>query len=127
MDIEFDKSMKFRYHCKKDAKKLATILGVAYSARNFVTKNQLLTFYNAYMTSTIEYGLLIYGNIYKTHLDEIFKMQKKNKQGHFLKRKMDAIRNIMTKFNLLTVYELFDNKIFKFVCSTNSENLSQLI
>ena len=62
LGITFDKSMKFTYHCKKVAKKLATFSAVAYRARNFFTKNQLLIFYNAYEKSTIEYGLLIYGN-----------------------------------------------------------------
>ena len=111
----FDKLMKFTYHCKKDAKKIATFSGVAYRARNYFTKNQLLIFYNAYVKSTMEYGLLIYGNTYKTHLDEIYKMQKIICKAIFFKRKTDVIRNIMTKYHLLTVYEVFANNIFKFM------------
>ena len=107
--------MKFMYHCKKVAKKLATFLGVAYRATNYFAKNQLLIFYNAYVKSTIEHGLLIYGNTYKTHLDEIFKMQKRICRAIFCKRKTDAIGNIMTKYHLLTVYEFFANNIFKFM------------
>ena len=44
LGINFDKSMKFWYHCKKVAKKLAKLLGVAYRARNYFTKNQMLIF-----------------------------------------------------------------------------------
>ena len=75
----------------------------------------MLTFYNAYVKSTIEYGLSIYGNTYKTDLDEIYKMQKRICRAIFFKRKTDAIRNIMTKYRLLTVYKLFANYIFKFM------------
>ena len=63
---------------KKVAKKLEKFLVVAYRARNFLTKNQMITFYNAYLKPKIGNGLLIYGNTYNTHLNEIYKTQKKN-------------------------------------------------
>ena len=75
----------------------------------------MLTFYNAYVKSTLEYGLLINGNLFKTHLDKIYKMQKRICRAIFFKRKTDAIRNIMTKYHLLTLNELFANNIFKFM------------
>ena len=107
--------MKFTYHCKKVAKKFAKFLGVAYRARNYFAKNQMLIFYNACLKSIIEYGLLIYGNTYNTHLDEIYKMRKRICRAIFPKRKTDATENFMTNYHLLSFYELFVNIIFKFI------------
>ena len=83
--------------------------------QEIISLNQMLTFYNAYVKSRIEYGLLIYGNFYMTHLDEIYKMQKRIYRAIFFKRKTDVIKNIMTKYHLLTVYYFFANNILKFM------------
>ena len=55
-------------------------------------KSQILTFYNAYEKSTIEYGLSIYGSTYETHFDDFCKMLKKYVGPLSFKRKADAFR-----------------------------------
>ena len=53
--------------------------GVVYRSKNFVSQNQLISFYNAFAKSGIGFGLLEYGNKSKNILNEIFDVSKKTK------------------------------------------------
>ena len=111
---------------KKLAKKLAKFSGVAYSARIYFTKNQISTFYNADVKSTIEYGLLIYGNTYRTHIDEIHKMEQEYVGPFSLNEKRVRLR-ISWQNIIFLPFMKFLLKIFSNLCSANSEDLCQLI
>ena len=53
----------------------------------FAIKSQMLTIYNVFLKSTIEYGLLFYRNTYKTHINEIYKVQRRICRVIYFERK----------------------------------------
>ena len=70
-------------------------------------------FYITYARRVRQYGIMVYGCIYKSHLDEIYKMQKKNNEAVFFKRNLNSAREIMNENGIPLVFEMFCTKRFK--------------
>ena len=67
----------------------------------------LLHFYHAYVTSVIKYGLLNYGSTRKTHLENIHNAQRRIIRAIFFKKPQNSLCEILTKYNILNIHELY--------------------
>ena len=67
----------------------------------------LLQIYHAYVTSVIKYGLLNYGSTRKTHLENIYKAQRRIIRAFFLKKPQNSLCEILTRYTIFNFYELY--------------------
>ena len=95
------------------SKKLNQFCGVAYQARHFFSRKQLVRFYDAYIKSRISYGLSIYGNTSENHLSEIFKAEKRINRSIYFKRSWESAHEIMNKSPHATVFEPYFIELLK--------------
>ena len=70
LGINIEPKLIFIEHISSINKKLSRFWGLVYKATLYFSKTQLLHFYTSYAESVIFYGFLVYGNTYKTHLEE---------------------------------------------------------
>ena len=83
-----------------------------FKIRNFFTKLQLLTFYNSYVKSSIEYGILICCSACKTDLNKILRCRKRICRIMSSKMWTDHITTFMHINSILLVFELYMSAVF---------------
>ena len=69
--------------------------------------------YHSFAVSVIQYGVLIYGCTYKSHLNEILKLQRRIIRAIFYLRKTDSLEHIIQVNKLFTVFELHVREVFR--------------
>ena len=113
LGLKIDNKLSFKQHICGIVKKLSTFCGIVYKCREVFPRASLLLFYRAYAQSVIQYGILIYGNTYKTHLDSILKLQKRITRALFFKRKFEPITQYMSEHKIYSVFNMFLKSLFK--------------
>ena len=107
LGIHLDKNLTFREHANYLTKKLNKFCGLIYKIRHMYQRKFLLQFYHAYVTSVIKYGLLNYGSTRKTHLENIYKVQRRIIRAIFFKKPQNSLCEILTKYTIFNIYELY--------------------
>ena len=81
--------------------------------RHFLSKEVTLPYNNFYSEPVIQYGILVYGSTYKTHLNRIATMQRKLFRLIFIKRRTESIETEMINARILSVPQLYVYGIMK--------------
>ena len=63
-------------------------------------------FYHSYARSIISYGLLVYSSATKTNIDLIEKAQGRILRAIFFKKCTERLSTVLTKYKILTAFEL---------------------
>lgn len=95
-------------------KKLSTTCFVLWQLRGYVTTDILITYY-AYVYSTLNYGILCWGNC--TRVSEVLILQKRILRIMTFKSPRYSCRDLFKQFNLLTVTSIY---ILNCVCYVRS-------
>ena len=77
LGLLLDEHLSRKYHLNELSKKLARYCGLFFKIRNFMSHEILICLYNALFLSFLQYGIIVWGQTYKTHIDPLFKIQKK--------------------------------------------------
>ena len=77
LGVTLDPSLAWKSHIDTIIKKVSQKVGLISYLRHYLPKSALLLFYNCFILPHIMYCIEIWGNTYKTHLDRIFKFQKR--------------------------------------------------
>lgn len=72
-----DDQLKWKEHINFIANKISRLTGILCKARHFVTRSLLKSIYYALIYPYIFYGNVVWANAYQTHLEKIYKLQKK--------------------------------------------------
>lgn len=104
------------------SKKLATQCFVIWQLRNKVGLDILKSYYYAYVHSSINYGIMCWGNSARSN--EILTIQKKIIRTILFKSRTTSCRELFKKLNLLTVPSLYIFNSVIFV-KTNPEHFVQ--
>ena len=103
----WDKNLTLREHANYLTKKLIKFCGFFNKIRHIYQRKFLLQFYHAYVTSVIKNGLLNYGSTRKTHLENIYKAQRRIIRAKFFKKPQNSFCEILTKYTIFIFYELY--------------------
>ena len=68
LGVYIDKELKFLDHIDSLKKKLSKAVGIASQLWYFVSRDVLLKYYNFYVKPILQYGILVYGCTFITHL-----------------------------------------------------------
>ena len=101
LGIILDAHLTWKPHISHVSKKIAKTNGILTRLKNFLPPNILLLLYNSLILPYLNYGILVWG----THLDSIFKLQKKSVRI-ILKAKYNAHSEPI--FKLLGLLKIFD-------------------
>ena len=114
LGVHIDNELKFLDHIDSLKKKLSKAVGIASQLRYFVSRDVLLKYYNFYVKPILQYGILVYGCTYITHLKKIALMQRKLLRLIFFKRKTMSIESEMINAHILSVPQLYVYELIKF-------------
>ena len=114
LGVHIDNELKFLDHIDSLKKKLSKAVGIASQLRYFVSRDVLLKNYNFYVKPILQYGILVYGCTYITHLKKIALMQRKLLRLIFFKRKTMSIESEMINAHILSVPQLYVYELIKF-------------
>ena len=113
LGVQLEPELNFREHISYVAKKLNKFCRLVYRGRYMYPKKCLSTFYDSYAETIIRYGLLSYGSAHKSDLENIDQSQRRILRAFFSKRKFDNLRDDYQQTKILTIYEMFDNEVFR--------------
>ena len=114
LGVQIDNELKFLDHIDSLKKKLSKAVGIASQLRYFVSRVVLLKYHNFYVKPILQYGILVYGCTYITHLKKISLMQRKLLRLIFFKRKTMSIESDMINAHILSVPQLYVYELIKF-------------
>ena len=72
-----DEQLKWTEHINYIANKISRLTGILCKARHYVTRSLLKSIYYALIYPHIFYGNVVWANAYQSHLDRLYKLQKK--------------------------------------------------
>ena len=75
LGVIIDDKLNWSFHINATKNKIAKGIGVIYKARKLLNKSTLITLYYSFIYPYLHYGILAWGNTFKTTLDPIVKIQ----------------------------------------------------
>ena len=76
MGVIFDNKLTFKAHINYISTKISKNLGILFKIRRYLNFNTRIKLYYALIYPFLLYGICIWGSVYKTRLDILFKLQK---------------------------------------------------
>ena len=77
LGLIIDSNLNWKEHVYELSKKISRSIGVLSKLRHFVPTKILIQVYYSIIYPLLTYGIIIWGNTYKTNLDPIYILQKK--------------------------------------------------
>uniref|UniRef100_A0A1B6MQT2 Reverse transcriptase domain-containing protein n=1 Tax=Graphocephala atropunctata TaxID=36148 RepID=A0A1B6MQT2_9HEMI len=108
-----DSEVSWKVHIKRLKDKINNTLRCFYFLRSMTNQQVMRTLYFALVQSRIEYGIVIWGNAFSTHINPIFLLQK-----HFIrmiayKNRFEHSRPLFNDFKIFPLKHLFVFKVLK--------------
>ena len=83
--------------------------------RNLLPLDVLLCLYNALFLSFLQYGLIVWGQAYASHIEPIFRLQKKAVRAISFQPRLAPSLPIFKDLKLLKLSEIFELRLLTFV------------
>ena len=108
LGVFIDESLSWKEHINIVVNKLSKLTGIICKVRHFVTQSLLRSIYYASIYPYLFYGNVVWGNTYKTHLDKIFNLQKKNVRNIILlfKEYNHESKPLFQQLNIFNIYQI---------------------
>ena len=113
LGLNLDDKLNFSYHIDAILSNLSKQCGLLYRMRKLFHVKTLVNYYNTYIKSVIQYGVMIYGCTRKALLNPILLLQKRIARVIFFKKPRESVSQIMTDNKMYSVYELHIYELFK--------------
>ena len=115
LGVLLDENLSWKYHLTKISKKLARTCGKFFKIRHFLPINILVCLYNSLFSPFIQYGILVSGLTYETHINPVFLLQKKVIRAIAFERFTSASTPLFSDLKILKLGDLFKLKPLSFV------------
>ena len=77
LGVLIDSSLAWKYHISHVASKISESIGKISKSRHFVPRSTLVNIYRSLIVPHLSYGIVVWGQAAKVHLDKILKLQKR--------------------------------------------------
>ena len=101
-----DEHLSWKQHINTVANKISKFSGILCKARHFVTRLLLKSIYYALIYPYIFYGNVVWANTYQSHLDKIYKLQKKIVRIMSFKAYNHSSKPLFKELNVLNIYQV---------------------
>ena len=108
LGIIIDEYLTWNDHIAKVANRIIRASSIAAKVRHFLNRNAIKLIYYALVYSYLIYGNLIWGNTYKTRIQKIMNIQKKNVRLMTYKSYSEHTEPIFKNLNLLDIFKMND-------------------
>ena len=88
------------------ANKISRLTGILFEALHFVTRSLLKSIYHAPIYPYICYGNVVWANAYQSHLDKIYKLQKKLVRIISFNEYNNSSKPLFDNLKILNVYQV---------------------
>ena len=108
LGIIIDDRLSWKIHITSTCKKISRCIGILGKVSNALSQNILLLLYNAIVLPHLHYGILLWGSTSKSHIDQLFILQKKALKIVFKLPKLTPTVYLFQSKRILTIYQLHD-------------------
>ena len=110
-----DENLNWKYHLSELSKKLARTCGIFFKIRHLLPTDVLVSLYNSLFASFLQYGIIVWGLTYDTHIKPIYILQKKVVRAIAFMNFTSPSSPIFSDLKILKLYDLFHLKLLLFV------------
>lgn len=114
LGLTVDENLRWDLHIKSICNKLKFVSYIFYRVKRVLELNELKIIYHALFQSIIEYGLIIWGGSYDSHIMPIFTLQKMVIKTILGKPLLFPSIDVFIDFQVLTLRQLYASKIVKY-------------
>ena len=115
LGVTIDQNLTWKTPIDNVSKNISKGIGILYQIKHFVPERILYSLYCTLILPYINYGILAWGNACKSHLDKVFKLQKKAlriiSNSHYRSHSAPIFKN----YNVLNVYDTYKIEIRTFM------------
>ena len=97
------------------SKKLARTCGMFFKVRHFLPINILVCLYNSLFSPFLQYGILVWGLTYETHINPVFLLQKRVIRAIAFEHFTSPTTPLFSDLKILKLCDLFKLKLLSFV------------
>ena len=115
LGLLLDENLNLKYHLSELSKKLARTCGIFFKIRHLLPTDVLVSLYNSLFASFLQYGIIVWGLTYDTHIKPIYILQKKVVRAIAFMNFTSPSSPIFSDLKILKLYDLFHLKLLLFV------------
>ena len=127
LGVIIHQNLSWQAHIKAISSKIAKSTGIIINSRQFFFSNTLCTLYNSLILPYLEYCLIIWASTYSSHLQPLFRLQKKALRIITHSPPRAHTYPLFNKFKILNIFNIYKFlALFSFTCSSSCPLLSHL-
>ena len=107
LGVIIDQHLSFLSHISYTKGKIARGIGILKKSRYYFTRDTLKTLYNSLVYPHFTYCIEVWGNVYSTHLDSLYKLQKWAIRIITCKKRSDHTSPLFNSLKLLKLKEMY--------------------
>ena len=115
LGVLLDENLSWKYHLTELSKKLARTCVMFFKVRHFLPINVLICLYNSLFSPFLQYGILVWGLTYETHINPVFLLQKRVIRAIAFENFTSHSTPIFSDLKILKLHDLFQLKLLTFV------------
>ena len=115
LDLLLDENLSWKYHLSQLSKKLSRACEILLKIRNYLSTDILKCIYNSLFMSFLQYGIVIWGQAFRSYIEPLFKLQKKAIRTISHQTALSHFLLLFTGLQLLRISDVFKLKLLTFV------------
>ena len=115
LGVLLDENLSWKYHLTELSKKLARTCGMFFKIRHFLPIHVLVCLYNSLFSPFLQYGILVWGLTYETHINPVFLLQKRVIRAISFAHFTAPSTPLFSDLKVLKLHDLFQLKLLGFV------------
>ena len=115
LGVLLDENLSWKYHLTELSKKLARTCGMFFKVRHFLPINISVCLYNSSFSPFLQYGILVWGLTYETHINPVFLLQKRDIRAIAFEHFTAPTTPLFSDLKILKLHDLFQLKLLSFV------------
>jgi hypothetical protein len=115
LGVTIDDNLTWKNHIDNVGKNISKGVGIINKLKHFVPEKVLYSLYCTLILPYINYGIIAWGSSCKTHLDKIYKLQKKAVRNISNSHYLSHSAPLFKKYNLLNVYDSYNLELCTFM------------
>ena len=115
LGILLDDNLSWKYHLTELSKKLTRTCGMFFKVRHFLPIDILICLYNSLLSPFLQYGILVWGLTYETHITPVFLLQKRVLRAISFEHFTSPSTPLFVNIKILQLQHIFHLKLLTFV------------
>ena len=115
LGITIDENFTFKKHVENVCKLCSRNIGVLSKVKGFLPTNAMYRLYCSLVLPYLNYGLLLWGNANKYHINKVFRLQKRAMRLISNSEYLSPTKPLFEKFNTLNIFDMYTKEVAIFM------------